>query len=66
MIGIINKIIDQIMPVVMADNSETAIRSYLKTVLTKLYDEGFYQGTLNVLKKEYPEMKLFKEVEDGN
>jgi hypothetical protein len=61
---IIDKTIDQIIPVVMADNSETAIRDYLKTALRKVYDEGYYRGTLNIIKAEYPELKLFKEVED--
>ena len=54
----INETIDKIIPVIIADNSETAIKDYLKTALTELYDEGFYQGTLNVFKKEYPDIKL--------
>lgn len=58
---IITEVIERIIPVVMADNSETAIRTYLKTALTKVFDEGFYQGTMNIIRGEYPELKLFEE-----
>ena len=50
--GLVNGIMDRIMPVLEANNNPTNIEMYLKHELTKLYDEGFYQGTMNILTKE--------------